>query len=188
MTNEIFKELEFKIRDILDRNNFVNQKIDLSTMHTNKNVPIQDAFRIRVMSPPLRFSVEIVKPIPLKDFLFIAGRINISPDHLKSINNMNLNQRLDLFDEIKIELTRGRPNFKFIEANGAIIGIESMVPIIIPGNEEQLAKALFDGMDEVNKAFFLVIVLIQKFLRKAGFQTGPESGTTNLEEGKSFYQ
>lgn len=167
-----FEELQRKIRDILDRNNFVNQKIDLDTIkHMNKNIKVQDAFRIRVMQP-LRFSVEIVKPIPMKDFLFIAGRLNIAPEHLKIINNLSLSQKMDLFDQIRLELTKRSSNFKFSEnpANKQIVGVECMMPIFIDTTNNSLAKDLFAGMDEINKSFFLVIAILQKFLRKAGFE------------------
>ena len=181
-----FKELESKIRDILDRNNFINQKIDLASIQQmNANVPVQDAFRIRVMSPPLRFSVEIVKPIPLKDFLFIAGRLNIAPDHLALINKLELNKRLDLFDEIRIELTKKQPNFKYVEGqNGQVVGVECMISIFVSQNDEELAKQLFFGMEEINKCFFLVIIILQRFLRTQGFNMNDKI----QQDSKSFYQ
>lgn len=181
-----FKDLQNKIRDILDRNGFVNQKIDLATFkQLNKNAKIQDAFRIRVMQP-LRFSVEIVKPIPLKDFIFIAGRLNIAPDHLKIINNLQLNQKIDLFDEIKYELTKRASNFKFAEDPGTkqVGGIECMMPIYIPDSDSILAKEIFAGMDEVNKTFFLVIFILQSFFRKSGF----DGSISEQSSASSMYQ
>lgn len=181
-----YKDLERTIRDILDRNNFINQKIDLSSIQKmNPNQPVQDAFRIRVMSPPLRFSVEIVKPLPLKDFIFIAGRLNIAPEHLNIINKLDLDKRLDLFDEIRLELTKKEPNFKYAEASpGEVVGVECMISIYISENEEELAKQLFYGMDEINKCFFIVIIILQRFLRKAGYSTTDKSQS----DSKSFYQ
>lgn len=182
-----YADLERTIREILDRNSFINQKIDLSTVkQMNPNVPVQDAFRIRVMSPPLRFSVEIVKPLPLKDFLFIAGRLNIAPDHLAIINKLELNKRLDLFDEIRIKLTDRQPNFKYVEGSGGeVVGVECMISVFISKNEEDLAKQLFAGMDEINKCFFLVIIILQRFLRNAGFNMNEKIQQT---DPKSFYQ
>lgn len=179
-------ELERTIRDILDRNNFINQKIDLSQAKpVNPNTSIQDAFRIRVMSPPLRFSVEIVKPLPLKDFIFIAGRLNIAPEHLAIINKLELNKRLDLFDDIRLKLTDRRPNFNFVEASpGEVVGVECVMSVFISKNEEDLAKQLFAGMDEINKCFFLVIILLQRFLRNAGYNMSEKIQA----DPKSFYQ
>lgn len=181
-----YKDLELTIRDILDRNNFINQKIDLSQVkQANPNIPVQDAFRIRVMSPPLRFSVEIVKPMPLKDFIFIAGRLNIAPDHLQIINKLEMNKRLDLFDEIRLELTNRQPNFKYVEASpGEVVGVECMMSIFVSKNEDDLAKQLFAGMDEINKCFFLVIILLQRFLRNAGYNMNEKIQS----DPKSFYQ
>lgn len=181
-----YQDLERTIRDILDRNNFINQKIDPAQIQKmNPNQPIQDAFRIRVMAPPLRFSVEIVKPIPLKDFIFIAGRLNIAPDHLALINKLDLDKRLDLFDEIRIELTKKEPNFKYVEASpGEVVGVECMSSFYIPQNEEELAKQLFLGMEDINKCFFLVIIILQRFLRKSGFSMNDKAQT----DSKSFYQ
>lgn len=181
-----FKELELTIRDILDRNNFINQKIDSSAMQKmNPDVPLQDAFRIRVMSPPLRFSVEIVKPLPLKDFIFIAGRLNIAPDHLTLINKLDINKRLDLFDEIRIELTKKEPNFKYVEKSpGEVMGVECMISIYVPKNEDQLAKELFLAIDNINKSFFLVIIILQRFLRKSGFDINEKA----QPDARSFYQ
>ena len=185
---DAYKELQNQIRDILDRNSFVNQKIDLDTIkQVNKNVKVQDAFRIRVMQP-LRFSVEIVKPIPLKDFLFIAGRLNIAPDHLKIINNLSLTQKMDLFDKIRLELTKRPSNFKFSEdpSTRQAVGIECMMPIFIDENDKHLAKDLFTGMDEINKSFFLVIAILQQYLRKAGFE--PKPGASSDGSASSMYQ
>lgn len=180
------KELESLIRDILDRNNFINQKIDLdSVQQMNKNVPVQDAFRIRVMSPPLQFSVDIVKPLPLKDFLFVVGRLQIAPEHLAIINKLDLEKRMDLFDEIRLELTRKESNFKFVEGpEHSISGVECMLSVFVSENKERLTQALFRGMEDVNKSFFLVIVILQRFLRKAGYSTTD----SNQSSGKSFYQ
>lgn len=181
-----YRDLERTIRDILDRNNFINQKIDpASIQKMNPSQPIQDAFRIRVMAPPLRFSVEIVKPLPLKDFIFIAGRLNIAPDHLNMINKLDLDKRLDLFDEIRLELTKKEPNFKYVEASpGEVVGVECMISFYISESEEELAKQLFAGMEEINKCFFLVIIILQRFLRKSGFSTSDKTQS----ETKSFYQ
>ena len=181
-----YDNLERTIRDILDRNNFINKKIDLSSMRQiNPNIPVQDAFRIQVMSPPLQFSVEIVKPLPLKDFLFIAGRLNIGKEHLALINKLEMNKRLDLFDEIRIELTKRPPNFKFIEGpNVGVAGVECMTSVYISANEENLAKQLFLAMDEINKSFFLVIIILQRFLRQSGFNTNEKI----QQDSKSFYQ
>ena len=181
-----YKELELTIRDILDRNNFINQKIDpIAIQKMNPNVPVQDAFRIRVMAPPLRFSVEIVKPLPLKDFLFVAGRLNIAPNHLALINKLDSQKKLDLFDEIGIELTKKEPNFKYAEASpGEIVGVECMTSLYIPKNEDELAKELFLAMDNINKSFFLVIIILQRFLRKSGFDMNEKAQT----DSRSFYQ
>ena len=183
MTNN--NELQNRIRDILDRNNFVNQKIDLDTLkQMNKNVAVQDAFRIRVLQP-LRFSVEIVKPLPLKDFIFIAGRLNIAPDHQKIIHNLQLSQKFDLFDQIRLDLTRRSSNFKFSEdpKTKQIIGVECMLPVFI-SDDSNLAKDLFSGMDEINKAFFLVIAILQQFFRKAGY----EPSSQDQDSSSSLYQ
>lgn len=184
---EQYIELREKIRDILDRNNFVNQKIDLETFQKmNKNIKVQDAFRIRVLQP-LRFSVEIVKPIPLKDFLIIAGRLNIAPDHLKIIANLTTNQKLDLFEELRLELTKRDSNFKFAEDQKTkqIVGIECMLPIYLMENDSMLAKELFAGMDSINKNFFLVIAILQKFLRNAGYN--PKSSPADQNSANSMY-
>jgi hypothetical protein len=137
------------------------------------------------MAPPLRFAVEIVKPIPLKDFLFIAGRLNIAPDHLALINKLELNKRMDLFDEIRIELTKKQPNFKFAEGpGGEVQGVECMITVFISKNEEELAKQIFFGIEEVNKCFFLVIIILQRFLRNSGFNLTEKA----QPDSKSFYQ
>ena len=182
-----FKELQYKIRDILDRNNFVNQKIDLSTLKNMNNVKVQDAFRIRVLQP-LRFSVEIVKPLPMKDFLFVAGRLNISPEHQKIIHNLQLTQKIELFEDIKLELTKRKSNFKFAEdpATKQIGGLECMMSVYISSNEETLAKDLFSVMDEINKSFFLFIVMLQGYLRKAGFDE--KSVGADATPASSMYQ
>ncbi len=183
---EAFKDLERTIREILDRNNFINQKIDLSSIQQmNPNIPVQDVFRIRVMSPPLRFSVEIVKPLPLKDFIFVAGRLNIAPEHLILINKLDLQKRLDLFDEIRIELTKKEPNFKYAEGpNQEVVGVECMISIYLTKDEDELARQLFLAMDNINKSFFLVIIIMQRFLRKAGFDMAEKV----QPDSKSFYQ
>ena len=151
----------------------------------NPNVPKQDAFRIQVMSPPLQFSVEIVKPLPLKDFIFIAGRLNIGPEHLALINKLEMNKKLDLFDEIRIELTKRSPNFKFIEGpNHGVVGVECMTSVYVSSDDDTLAKQLFSGMDDINKSFFLVIVILQRFLRQSGFNPNDRIP----QDSKSFYQ
>ncbi len=176
LSTDDFQDLEIKIRDILDRNGFASQKINLKKL---PDKPIQqeqpaqknhllsaDAFRIRVMQP-LRFSVEIVKPLQLKDFLFLAGRLNFSPQHQTAIEKLDSNKRFELLDELRLELGRKAPTVKFDFANGKTLkAIECMVPVII--TEHDLVKDLFTGMDAINKSFFTVIFVLQSHLRKAG--------------------
>lgn len=179
------KKLLDTIRDILDRNNFNNQKIDLQSMERPPNAPpIQDAFRIRV-TQPLRFGVELVKPKPMKDFLFVAGRLNISPQHQEQITKLDQSKQLDLLDEIRLELGRLEPTFKFHAPNGQLGAIETMMPVIL-STDEQLPKDLFGAMDAVNKAFFQTIMVLQRFLRTAGFTPTSEGReTTGVDP---FYQ
>ncbi|MHA2365445.1 MAG: DUF2299 family protein [Candidatus Hodarchaeales archaeon] len=185
MSTDEFKDLEYKIRDILDRNGFASQKIDPRKMKVPPDVKKtpQDAFRIRV-SQPLRFQVEIVKPIQLKDFLFIAGRLNVSQAHQQAIARIELDQRLDLLDSIRLELGRLKPTSKFnFDKSQNLVGIECMTPIII--SEENLVKDLFTAMDAINKSFFTIIFMLQRQLRKAGIApVGPESRDTT----SPFYQ
>jgi len=180
------KDLELLVRDILDRNNFINQKIDLSALKAqNNNIQIQDVFRIRVMPPSINFAVEIVKPIPLKDFMIIAGRMNISEEHLSILNKLDLQKRMDFFDEVRFELTKRDPNFKFVEGpDHSVVGIECMTTIFITTNEEEMTKQLFQGIEKVNKSFFLFIVILQRFLRNAGYSNVEKSQS----DMKSFYQ
>ena len=174
MSTDDFQALEFKIRDILDRNGFASQKIDaknLPAQSTKQQQPKQknqpaDAFRIRVMQP-LRFAVEIVKPLQLKDFIFLAGRLNFSPQHQTAVQKLNSNKKFELLDELRLELGRKAPTIKFDFAEGKDLkAIECMVPVII--TEQDLVKDLFTGMDAINKSFFTVIFILQRHLRKAG--------------------
>ena len=59
-----------------------------------------------------------------------------------------------------------------------------MISFYISESEEELAKQLFAGMEEINKCFFLVIIILQRFLRKSGFSMSDKTQS----ETKSFYQ
>ena len=178
MSANQFKFLEDTIRDILDRNSFSSQKVKRQQKKVpssrNKQKPPPEAFRIRV-TQPLRFAVEIVKPIPLHDFLFIAGRINISPQHQQAIMSLSTNSRLDLYDDLRSELGRKPPTtqFHFAEGSQTLAAIEAMVPIIV--NEQDLVKDLFQSMDVINKSFFTVVFILQRHFRKVGVKISADT-------------
>ncbi|MFW9929870.1 MAG: DUF2299 family protein [Candidatus Thorarchaeota archaeon] len=169
------EELEKIIRQLLDRNGFASQKIP-SPMP--KQQP--EAFRIRVMQP-LKFGVEIIKPIPLKDFIIIGGRLNVSPPHQEAIEKMESSLREKLFDELRISLAMQKPNYKLDIVGTKFVAIDVMLPIFIIS--EALGKDLFDGMDIINKVFFFAIFIIQKYLREGGVNV--PSGQTS--SSSQFY-
>ena len=168
-------ELEKTIRKLLDRNGFASQKVDAP-------VPKQqpEAFRIRVMQP-LKFGVEIIKPNPLKDFVIIGGRLNVSPPHQDAIEKMDASIREKMFDDLRVSLAMQKPNYKMNIIGNKFTSIDMMFPIfIVPLT---FGRDLFEGMDLINKMFFYAIFVMQKYFRESGV-----SVPTNQTQGSSqFY-
>lgn len=190
MTSDNYQILENTIRDILDRNGFSSQKVkgqQKKALSKNKQrSPPPEAFRIRV-TQPLRFAVEIVKPIPLQDFLFVAGRLNVSPQHQQAIMSLSSTNRLDLYDDLRGELGRKPPTsqFHFSEGTQKLVAIECMVPIII--TEHELVKDIFQSMDAINKSFFTVVFILQRHFRKVGVKVSSDAADA-ADTADALYQ
>ncbi|MHA1989964.1 MAG: DUF2299 family protein [Candidatus Hodarchaeales archaeon] len=169
------QELEKMIRELLDRNGFASQKIP------TPNPKVQpEEFRIRVMQP-LKFGVEIIKPTPLKDFIIIGGRLNVSPPHQEAIEKMESNVREKLFDELRISLANQKPNYKLDVKGTKFTAIDVMLPIfIVP---QIFGKDIFDGMDLINKIFFHAIFVMQRHFRESGVKIS----TTQGQDSSQFY-
>ncbi|HKZ40098.1 MAG TPA: DUF2299 family protein [Candidatus Hodarchaeales archaeon] len=165
-------EIEERIRNLLDRNGFATQKIP-----SPEGTPQQaEAFRLRVMQP-LKFSVEIVKPLQMKDFLFIGGRLNVSPQHQEAIEKMDSQLRERFFDDLRTNLAMLPPNFKLEVVGYKLVALDVTLPVIIGG--ETLAKDLFTAMDTINKEFFYMIFIIQKYLREGGINVQSQQSLQN---------
>ena len=166
-------ELENTIRKLLDRNGFASQKVDAPAP---KQQP--EAFRIRVMQP-LKFGVEIIKPNPLKDFIIIGGRLNVSPPHQEAIEKMDTSLREKMFDDLRVSLAMQKPNYKMNIAANKFTSIDMMFPIfIVP---QTFGRDLFDGMDLINKMFFYAIFLMQRYFRESGVSVPTSQGQSSSQ-------
>ncbi|KKK47858.1 hypothetical protein LCGC14_3150950 [marine sediment metagenome] len=169
-TNE---ELENVIRKLLDRNGFASQKVDAPMP---KQQP--EAFRIRVMQP-LKFGVEIIKPNPLKDFIIIGGRLNVSPPHQEAIEKMDASVRDKMFEDLRVSLAMQKPNYKMNIIGHKFTAIEMMLPIfVVP---QTFGRDLFDGMDIINKMFFYAIFVMQKYFRESGVSVPTSQGQSSSQ-------